>query len=287
MKQRVFLTGSTGYVGTKFSELYGSQFDILPVARAEAEHPIDLMAFEAVKKLFVDFKPDFVLHLAADIGRDSTTFNTITVTNPAITKNLIDLALIDNTPFLFTSTEAVYGGKENEGEYTETDEYKPRNPYGVSKVASEKLLMASGLPYLITRGHRHVGISKNFHRPKQFPDELHQLVDGQEIHLDSQKLFKPVLLNNVCDIFSHYMANDADKQVLVNIGVDRAVTFYDFMLDVAVILNLDKDLVKPDGEETGWPANSTLSLKKLHELGYPSVTYQEMLDTIKADSTKL
>jgi dTDP-4-dehydrorhamnose reductase len=284
MKPKIFMTGSTSYTGTKFTELYGAEFNILGVSRQDQDHPIDLLDFEALRELYEEFKPDFVLHLAADVGRDATTNNAITETNPAILKCLIDLALKRSTPFIFTSTEAIYGGKEQEGEYTETDDYKPRSPYGASKVASEKLLIASGLPYLITRGHRYVGVNKNYLRPKQFPDALRQLTEGQEIHCDSKKLFKPLLINNLCDIFVHYIRNDADKQVLVNVGVDRTSTFYGLMTDVAKTLGIDPAVVKPNGEETGWPANSTLSFTKLSELGYPTVSYEEMLATIKADA---
>ncbi len=281
---KVFLTGSTSYVGTKFAEMYGSQFDILGVSRTDQEHPVDMLAFDALKKLFNDFQPDFILHLAADVGRDATTSDDITVTNPAIVQNLISLALPNKTPFIFTSTEAVYGNKEQEGGYVERDPYKPRSPYGASKVASEKLLMASGLPYLVTRGHRHVGISRNFNRAKQFPDSLRELTDGQTVHLDSHKIFTPVLINNVCDIFTHYMAHDPEKQVVINIGVDKPTTYYDFFADVAKTLGISAELLKPDGEEAGWLPNSSLSMEKLKALGYPVVSYQQMLETIKADT---
>src|SRR5579872_425815 len=150
MKPKIFLTGSTSYVGTKFIEMFGSQFDIFGIARTDGTHPIDLLDSPSVKNAFLSFEPDFVLHLAADVGRDATTSDEITKTNPAITKSLIELALPNRIPFIFTSTEAVYGGKEQAGRYVETDPYQPRNPYGASKVHSEKLLMASGLPYLIT-----------------------------------------------------------------------------------------------------------------------------------------
>ncbi|HUD10472.1 MAG TPA: NAD(P)-dependent oxidoreductase [Candidatus Saccharimonadales bacterium] len=286
IKTKIFLTGSTGYVGTKFIELYGAQFDILGVSKTDKEHPVDLLKYETLKELFVSFKPDFILHLAADVGRDTTTSNEITITNPTITENLIKLALVNKTPFLFTSTEAVYGGKEKKGEYIETNKYKPRNPYGASKVASEKLVMMSGLPYLITRGHRHVGVSKDFHKPKQFSDALHSLMNGREIHLDARKLFTPVLINNICDIFAHYIANDFDRKILINVGVNKSTTFYNFMVDVAKALKINDNLIKADGEETGWPPNSTISVKKLHKLHYPSVTYQEMLNTIKVDLDK-
>jgi dTDP-4-dehydrorhamnose reductase len=281
--RRIFLTGSTSYLGTKFIELYGSRFEILGIARSDSKTPVDLLDFEAVKATYANFSPDIIIHVAADIGRDSTTSKDIIKTNLAATENLVDLALTDNVPFIFTSTEAVYGGKEEGGEYTETDPYKPRSPYGASKVESEKILIASGLPYLITRGHRHVGISKSFSNPKQFPDSLKALVAKQQIHLDSHRFFKPVLINHICDVFIHYLENDIDKQLILNVGVDKATTYYSLVQDVAAKLDLNTSLIKSDGEEAGWPQNSILSLNRLVESGYPVVSYEQLLDVIKTD----
>ncbi len=280
-KNKIILTGSTGYLGTKFINLYGSQFNILGVARTEPSNTIDLLDLVALKRVYSDFRPDFVLHLAALPGRDASTDKTIIKTTTQIIENLISLAQTNQATFIFSSTEAVYGGKEKTGGYVETDPYKPRNLHGASKVACEKLLKASGLPYLITRGHRHVGINNSFNKPKQFTDALHALQNGQVVHLDSNKLFTPVLINNMSDVFAHYMLNDSDKQLILNVGVDKDVTFYALMLDVAKTLGIETSLIKSDGDETGWPLNSSLSVKKLRELNYPFVSYQKMLETIK------
>lgn len=285
--KKILLTGSTSYLGTKFIELFGDQFQILGIARSDKSNPVNLLNFKAVKDVYSRFRPDIIIHAAADVGRDSSTSENIVKTNPAATKNLVDLARADNTPFIFTSTEAVYGGKEQTGQYSETDPYKPRSPYGLSKVKSEEIIIGSGLPYLITRGHRHVGINKSFSRPKQFPDAINSLVAHEEIHLDSRKLFTPVLINHICSVFVHYIKHDADKQVLLNVGVDKIITYYDFTIDVANSLGLDTGLIKPDGEESGWPLNSTLFLGKLQSSGYPTIKYEEVLNTIKKDFSNL
>jgi dTDP-4-dehydrorhamnose reductase len=281
---KIFLTGSTSFLGTKFIELYGNAYDIFGFSRSDSNHPIDLMDFDAVTEAYQSFKPDVVIHIAADLGRDVTTASAITETNPAITKHLVELAKSAKTPFIFTSTEAVYGGKEETGEYKEKDSFKPRSPYGESKVLSEAVVKDSGLPYLITRGHRYVGISKNFNKPKQFSDTLKALLAGEEVHLDSKKLFKPVLINNICDIFDHYIKNDMSKQIIVNIGVDKPTTYYGFIYDLAQVLGINEYLVKSDGNEAGWPQNSTLSLEKIKELGYPTIDFEDMLEAIRKDN---
>lgn len=281
MKKRLLLTGSTSYLGTKFIELYTEEFDIMGLARSDPDHPTDLLDFERVHEHFSDFQPDFILHLAADIGRDYASTLDITKNIPAITQYLLSLASRANTPFIFTSTEAVYGGKESVGGYVETDKLKPRNPYGEAKVASERLIQESGLPYLITRGHRYVGINKAFQKPKQFPDTLRTLMNDREVHLDSQKIFTPFFINNACDILAHHINHEADRQVIMNIGIDQPITYFDFIVDVARELDIDSSLIKSDGEEMGWPQNSSLSVQKLKDSGYPCVSYEQMLRIIK------
>ncbi len=281
--KKILLTGSTSFLGTKFAQLYGATFKISGLARNDNLNPVDLLDFTAVKKIYASVNPDFVIHLAADVNRDATTGHKITETNPAITRHLLELASHNNTPFVFTSSESVYGGKEQTGGYVETDPYMPRSTYGESKVASEKLIISSGVPYLITRGHRYVGINRHFSRPKQFPDALRTLVAKKELHADAHKLFRPVLINNLCQIITHYILSNAQASVIINVGVDRAITFYDLMKDIACALEIDPSLVKSDGDEEGWPANSTLCVKKAAALGYPAVSYQKFLEKIRAE----
>lgn len=280
MIKKIFLTGSTSYLGSKFIEMYAQDYEIFGVGRTDREHPTDLLNTKHVKQLLSEFEPEIIMHIAADIGRDSTTIKDIEKTNPTITQTLVDFAAVRNIPMIFTSTEATYGGKEDGREYDEDDPPKPRSAYGNSKVLSEEIIRKSGIRHLITRGHRHIGISKNFDRPKQFPDALKEISDGNILHAESTKHFKPVLINNACEIFDHYIKNDSDKQVTINIGIDKAITFYELMCDVAEVLSIDRSLVKPDGEEKDWPMNSLVSLSRARRLGYPQVTYDEALAVI-------
>jgi dTDP-4-dehydrorhamnose reductase len=277
--KKILLTGSTSFLGTKFIDLYGDKFKIFGISKHDPSNPIDLLDFKSLQKAYETFKPDFVIHTAAALGING---QRIADDNAKMTQNIVSLAKTSGQPFIFTSTEAVYGGK-GEGGYSETDTYKPRSEYGESKVVSENIVISSGLPYLITRGHRYVGVSKRFAKPKQFPDTLNVIAAGKVVHLDSQKLFKPVLTNHICDVFLHFIEQEPDTQVILNLGVDRPTTFYDFMVDVARCLGLDAGLIRPDGSETGWPLNSTLLLKNLRRSGYPTVSYQQALDIIKAD----
>ncbi len=282
-KLRVFLTGSTSFLGTKFTDLYSGRFDILGVARSDHAHAIDLLDFDRVNEVYMDFRPDVILHAAADLGRDSTATAKIVETNPNITRNLLTLAKRNSAAVIFTSTESVYGGKEEIGGYIEGDEYEPRSAYGQSKALSEQAILESDLPYLITRGHRYIGVSPRFTKSKQFLNTIRNLLAGEAVHLDSRKLFKPVLIDTLCDVLAHHILRNRSQKVLINVGVDRATTYYELVHQIALIAGIDTDLVQPDGEEAGWLLNSTLSLEKARGLGYPEISWDAMLAKISED----
>jgi nucleoside-diphosphate-sugar epimerase len=220
-----------------------------------------------------------VVHLAATIGRDSNNPDVLTV-DIATTKSLIDLAKLHNTPFVYTSSEIVYNGRPN-GMYEETDAYDPRSDYGKSKVIAEEYLRSSGLPYLITRGHRYIGYpSVTYNRPKQFPDSLKELMAGKGIHVDSKRKITLILIDDICDIIDHYIEHDSGKQIILNMGMEKVTTYYDLWLDIAKAAGINTSLIHNDGDEPGWLMNNTLSTQKLRDLGYPQRSYDDVVNTI-------
>ncbi len=278
--KRILLTGSTSFLGSKFIQLYENQFDILGIAKSDKNNPLDILDFNGLKKLYASFHPDIIIHTAALTDPDADKIKTINIKG---TQNIINIAKIHNTPLIFISSESIYGGKEQTGNYVETDPYKPRSTYSETKVESEIMIKASGLNYLIIRAHRFVGINKTYDKPKQFPDTLKALLQNKQVNLDSHRLFKPCLINHVSQVFVHYIGYDCDKQIIINIGVDKATTYYDFIKDVAAALDLNQELIKSDGEETAWPENSTLSIEKMRILGYPVLSYLQLLEILKQD----
>ena len=280
---RILLTGSSGYLGSRFVSIYKNEFDILGLSR-NSETPVDLHHSSAIKKVFEDFRPDAVIHAAAQVGRDFYDADSIINDTERALTSLLNSAIEARIPFIFTSTEAVYGGKESTGMYTETDDLEPRNVYGQAKINSEKMIQSSGLQYLITRGHRYIGYNPDFNKPKQFPDAVNKIMNDEEMILDSTKLFTPVLIDVICETIVHYLGSRNTEQDLINIGVEEPVTFYQLLSDIASRID-KKQLVKPGGSEQGWPRNSSLNTEKSRKLGYPTLSYDETVEKI-ADSMK-
>ncbi len=141
----------------------------------------DICDRSAVERIFAEFKPDAIMHLAAESHVDRSIDGPMEFiqTNIVGTATLLQvareywltLAEADKRDFRFQhiSTDEVYGSLGAEGYFTETTPYDPRSPYSASKASSDHLVMAwfhtYGLPVLITNCSNNYG-------PYHFPEKL-------------------------------------------------------------------------------------------------------------------
>ncbi|MBT4435392.1 dTDP-glucose 4,6-dehydratase [bacterium] len=137
----------------------------------------DICDIKFVTKTIEDFKPDYIIHFAAESHVDRSIDSPIDFVNTNIlgTANLLNASLnywvqIQNTfKFIHISTDEVFGSLGSSGYFTEKTPYDPSSPYSSSKAASDHLVRAwnrtYGLPTLITNCSNNYG-------PFQFPEKL-------------------------------------------------------------------------------------------------------------------
>jgi dTDP-glucose 4,6-dehydratase len=139
----------------------------------------DICDRELVRRLFSEFQPDIVMHLAAEshVDRSIDGPAEFIQTNIVGTSVLLECAreywkaLSANKPFRFhhISTDEVYGSLDDTGLFTETTAYDPSSPYSASKASLDHLVRAwhrtYGLPVLINNCSNNYG-------PYQFPEKL-------------------------------------------------------------------------------------------------------------------
>jgi dTDP-glucose 4,6-dehydratase len=146
---------------------------------------IDICDKQAIAKLFNDFCPDVVMHLAAESHVDRSIDGPLDFikTNIVGTSYLLEgarkywLTLIDdkklNFRFHHISTDEVYGSLDEQGMFVESTSYDPSSPYSASKASSDHLVRAwnrtYGLPVVISNCSNNYG-------PYQFPEKLIPLV---------------------------------------------------------------------------------------------------------------
>lgn len=145
----------------------------------------DICDLPAMQAAFQDFRPDLVIHLAAEshVDRSITGSAEFVQTNVVGTHSLLEAARgyfhglagpsREAFRFVHVSTDEVYGSLGPTGLFTETTAYDPRSPYSASKAASDHLVSAwfetYGLPTLITNCSNNYG-------PFHFPEKLIPLV---------------------------------------------------------------------------------------------------------------
>lgn len=197
----LLVTGGAGFVGSALvrqligetdstvvnvdSLTYAGSLESLEGLRNHSRHVferVDVRDTGELKRLFRDYRPDSVLHLAAETHVDRSIADPAPFiqTNVVGTANLLEAALaywntLDSRAqsrfrLLHVSTDEVYGDLgADDPPFSETTPCAPNSPYAASKAAADHLVRAwhrtYGLPVLITRCCNNYG-------PWQVPEKL-------------------------------------------------------------------------------------------------------------------
>jgi dTDP-glucose 4,6-dehydratase len=145
----------------------------------------DIADAAAMKAALAGFKPDVILHLAAESHVDRSidgpaAFVETNVVGPFVLLQqalgywrALPKAKADGFRFHHVSTDEVFGSLGAHGHFSEDSAYRPNSPYSASKAASDHLVRAwhhtYGLPVLISN------CSNNF-GPCHFPEKLIPLI---------------------------------------------------------------------------------------------------------------
>ncbi len=196
----IFVTGGAGFIGScVIRQAIKSGYKVINIDKltyaanlanlkdyedcADYQHEkADICDSTALIKLFNKYRPQAVIHLAAESHVDrsidgpadfiqTNIVGTFTLLHAAKTYwEALNTAEKQAFRFLHVSTDEVYGDLDHdEPAFTEATPYNPSSPYAASKAASDHLARAwqrtYGLPVLITNCSNNYG-------PYQFPEKL-------------------------------------------------------------------------------------------------------------------
>ena len=199
-RKKVLITGGAGFIGSALARFLithtnhtvinvdkltyaGHLENLSPISDSDRHHfeKGDICDQKKISKVFNKYKPEAVIHLAAEshVDRSIDGSADFIQTNIVGTHTLLEISkqyyeeLEEEKKkkfrFLHVSTDEVYGELGDEGFFTEQSPYDPRSPYSASKASSDHLVRAwhhtYGLPILITNCSNNYG-------PYQFPEKL-------------------------------------------------------------------------------------------------------------------
>ncbi len=190
---RILVTGGAGFIGSAVCRhLVGGGHDVLNVdkltyagnlASLTAIHndpryrfaKADIRDRAAIDAMFAEFRPEGVMHLAAESHVDRSISSSGDFVETNITGTFVmleaaraywtglDAAAKEAFRFLHVSTDEVYGSLGDEGLFEETTPYDPSSPYSASKAAADHLASAwqrtYGLPVVISNCSKTMGRS--------------------------------------------------------------------------------------------------------------------------------
>ncbi len=156
----------------------------------------DICDFEHVKSVILDYKPDLIVHFAAEshVDRSIDSPKDFINTNIFGTFNLLEASLeylrelkeinIKNFLFYHISTDEVFGDLEpSDPPFCESNSYKPNSPYSASKASSDHLVRSwgktYGLPYVISNCSNNYGPFQN--TEKFIPQIIIKALNGEQI----------------------------------------------------------------------------------------------------------
>ncbi|KFC63295.1 dTDP-glucose 4,6-dehydratase [Bosea sp. LC85] len=212
--KRFLITGGAGFIGSAVVRhliaetphqvlvvdklTYAGNLDNLKPVENSSRYAFlqaDIGNLAAMREAFASFRPDIVMHLAAEshVDRSIDGPGAFIQTNVVGTFVLLQVALDhwralpqdEKISFRFhhVSTDEVFGSLGAEGLFSETTPYQPTSPYSASKAASDHLVRAwhhtYGLPVVLSNCSNNYG-------PYHFPEKLIPLVilnalEGKEL----------------------------------------------------------------------------------------------------------
>ena len=196
---RIIVTGGAGFIGSALVRhlvanghealtidaltYAGNRASLRDVEANPGHHfrHADICDRGAMEAIFAEFRPERMMHLAAEshVDRSITGAADFVQTNIVGTFTLLettrgywqglDPIAKDAFRFLHVSTDEVYGSLGAEGLFRETTPYDPSSPYSASKAASDHLAKAwhrtYGLPVVVSNCSNNYG-------PYHFPEKL-------------------------------------------------------------------------------------------------------------------
>lgn len=262
-KVKVLITGASGMLGSAICKDFSFSYKVA----ATDKNDCNVADLEAVKKKFLRFKPQVVIHTAAytDVDGCERESDLAYKINVLGTKNIALTAKDVNAKLVFISTDYIFDGKKNSA-YTEDDPAKPLNIYGQTKLEAEKLIKSQLEKFVIVRTSWLFG-----ENGKNFVDTIIKNAKGQKrLEVVNDQIGSPTYTKDLSNAIRALIEINAPYGVY-NITNSQSCSWHEFARTILEYKNIkDLEVVPITSSDLGRPArrpkNSRLDNLKFFRL---------------------
>jgi dTDP-glucose 4,6-dehydratase len=302
---RLLVTGGAGFIGSAFIRLaltenladavlnfdkltYAGNLENLAPVAGDVRYRFvrgDICDAAAVSQAFDDFRPDAVVHFAAEshVDRSILSPHPVFETNLRGTFTLLEAARERHVPrFLHVSTDEVYGSLPAPLEADEAFPLQPSSPYSASKAGSDLLALSYfttyRTPVLVTRASNNYG-------PYQFPEKLIPLMISNAlenrplpVYGDGMQIRDWLYVEDHCRAIAATLERGREGEIY-NIGGSRALPNLDVVRKILRATGRPESLIQFVADRPGHDRRYALSSEKLtQETGWaPQMAFEEGL----------
>ena len=250
---RILLTGGTGLLGyallqskspdIEVMSVYNPSEDPLKYELPGSSRALDVSNLSKITALFKEFKPEAIIHTAAQGSLDWCEENKreAYAVNVTSTKNIINLCSKYGAHFVFMSSNAVYAG--DHGPYNEKVTPKPVNHYGEMKVAVEDFLKSQDVSFTVLRPNLMYGWPCPGGRDNQVTRVISSLRAKEPINIVSDTYFSPLSTTFMATVTWHVATNMIKGTY--NIGGANRMNLFELSEKTAKVFSLDASLLSP------------------------------------------
>jgi len=291
---RIWISGGAGFIGSnfihyvfeKFPDALILNYDSLTYAgnlnnlkgldKNYQFVKADICDEDALASTFLEFKPDYVVHMAAESHVDNSISNSQVFLKTNILGTDAILRAVKNfkiPKMVHISTDEVYGTLEAPHEADENHAFKPNSPYSASKTSGDVLCRAHfqtyGTPVSIIRGSNCYGGRQ--HPEKFIPKSLTNLLSGGQIPLYGRgiNIREWIYVDDFCQgVLTVMLKGKIGEAYNLGGGKENRIINLDIAKTLLKSLDLGEDRIKYVTDRLGHDLRYSLNSQKLRDLGW-------------------
>ncbi|MAY90769.1 MAG: dTDP-glucose 4,6-dehydratase [Rickettsiales bacterium] len=299
--KKILVTGGLGFIGGNFLKIFTKKYpkvkflnidnftyaasieiyNLLKEKKNYQHKKVDISDFKKLKSEFTKFKPDMVVHFAAESHVDNSIKNpdNFIKTNIFGTYNLLKL-MNKNVKIIHISTDEVFGEAHNK-KFFENSRYNPRSPYSASKASSDHLVRSWSntydINYLIVNCSNNYGPFQN--KEKFIPVVIKAILQNKKIPLYGKGLNirEWIFVEDFVNAIEFLIKKDISKDTFL-IGSGISLKNIDLIKKIFKVINKKfnikrkHNLIKYVKDRPGHDQIYKINSSKINKLGWKSKT---------------